>query len=418
MILDAENSLQLDWPQDVLDAIEYRQETAYRKAADLLGFAGPHEAFALLAEKPATGLSPEEFRRLIGWETFLSGEAWEQTKLKIKEADEREVRPSATRWEDVRVRQRWIGLQQDLSERFLDTFGSPLNMSPYLATLPAGDINARVSQSFSGDHLIIFLEHGLHRYFIDFACLVASTVPPITPATLLSDEALQKIKGPWTIPFQGSSQFSETLLTYVFRGTPSLNQERIHIPSYNRALYIWVLLYMSQFVLLHEQAHISLKHFAKRRFGHEVEIEADVSATGALSSLNSARGFSWALPFWAADLALLAFKILDTALGVAAHGWGPKWWISRDYPTPDERRKRLREHVPPDAPAAGRAALGNLLGMTDSLFGKIEDLHMPFVLLAHRKGHRPSPLWRERINRSIRPKEGSSDKSSRAGREL
>jgi hypothetical protein len=42
------------WPQDVLDTIEYRQETAYRRAADLLGLSGgPDEAFAVLSQKPS-----------------------------------------------------------------------------------------------------------------------------------------------------------------------------------------------------------------------------------------------------------------------------------------------------------------------------------------------------------------------------
>jgi hypothetical protein len=172
---------------------------------------------------------------------------------------------------------------------------------------------------------------------------------------------------------------------------------------------------MAQFVLMHEQAHISLGHFSDRRFGHDVETEADVAACAALSSLHAGTGASWALPIWAADTALAAFKLLDTGLGVAAYGWGPKWWINKHYPHPEDRRQRLRANVPPDIPKVARDALGNLLGMNDSLLRKMEEMQLMFIYLAHRNGARPSPLWRERIDRSQRPKQALSNEPLRQG---
>jgi len=150
------NSLQQDWPQDVLDSIEYRQEVAYRSAADLLDLAGPEEAFALLCEKPTVGLSPEEFRTYISWDPLLSGGDWEQTKRKI-EAAERDPSLPSTRWEDVQVRQKWIRLQQDLSDEFLETFGSTLDVAPSFAALPTRRHHPHKAQTIIWDHLILFL---------------------------------------------------------------------------------------------------------------------------------------------------------------------------------------------------------------------------------------------------------------------
>jgi hypothetical protein len=397
------------WPQNVLDTIEYRQETAYRRAADLLGLSGgPDEAFAVLCEKPTVELSPEQFRAIIGWEDQLVGKDWDNTKISIEKANARDPRPPSTRWEDTRVRQRWIGLQQDLAEKF-KAIGVPYEMSPYVATLPSGDINARVSQSFGSDDLIIFLDNGLLRYLLDFACLVAWAVPPIPVDVLLSDDALRKVKGPYTMPTEASNQFTATLSTYIFKGTPNLNEEIRSVPHYNVGLFYWLIVKMASFVLMHEQAHISLQHFSHRRFGHDVETEADVAAVAALSSLHHVMG-SWAVPIWAADLVLVAFKLLDTGLGVAAHGWGPKLWINQNHPPPEDRRRRLRTNlkVPPDVAEVAQDALANLLGMNDALSQTMEDIQMPFISIARGWGDQPSPLWKERIDRSIRPKRASS----------
>ena len=101
--------------------------------------------------------------------------------------------------------------------------------------------------------------------------------------------------------------------TYIFNGTPNINNKKGAIPNYNRGLFYWLLVKMAAFVMMHEQAHIGLNHISERRFGRDVEIEADAFAADALSSLDGVNGLSWAVPIWAADLVLVAPATANTA---------------------------------------------------------------------------------------------------------
>ena len=81
------------------------------------------------ARSRPSGSRPEQFRSIIGWEDELVGKDWDNTKILIEKAKARDPRPRSTRWEDTRVRQRWIGLQQDLAEEF-KAIGVPYEMPP------------------------------------------------------------------------------------------------------------------------------------------------------------------------------------------------------------------------------------------------------------------------------------------------
>jgi hypothetical protein len=394
-----------EWPAPVMEAIDDRQERAYWAAADLLDLPGPDAAYKALSESKKSA-SMEEFRATLGWENALTGEEWERTKARTEAYMARPLAPPSTRFEDASSRDRWLSVREKItmdSERV----GAPrMEIVPHLATLPSGDLNAVVTRCHEGAHEIIFFERGLERYLRDFALLVCWMVPPMPEDFLWNDRGLALIRGPYTMPPQSSQYFLSTLGAYLGGGTPFQNQMNTALPGHNAHLFIFLTLGLFEFVLMHEQAHVTLGHVAERRRGHEVELEADRHAARVLAKLAQDSDRSRAFSLWTSDLALRALSIFDEAMGTLAFGIGPKWWLSQTHPDPHSRRAAFREAVAPhEVHDISDAALDNLLKMGDALLGRIEEMTWPSMAWARRRGMTLSPLWRARLERSMKPKE-------------
>lgn len=394
-----------EWPAPVMEAINDRQERAYWAAADLLDLPGPEAAYEALSE-PEKSMSMEEFRALLGWENTLTGEEWERTKAETEAYMARPLAPPPTRFEDASSRRRWLGVRDGIMARS-ERAGTPsIKIVPHLATLPSGDLNAVVTRCHEGADEIIFFERGLERYLRDFALLVCWMVPPMPKDFLWNERGLATIRGFYTMPPQSSQYFLSALGAYLGGGTPSQNQMKIALPGHNAHLFIFLSLGLYEFVLMHEQAHIALGHVAERRRGHAVELEADRHAAQILAKLAQDSGRSAAFSLWTSDLALRALSIFDEAMGTLAFGIGPKWWLSQTHPDPHSRRAAFRKLIGPQmVHDISDDAIDNLLKMGDALIGRIEEIAWPMIVLARHRGMTLSPLWRARLERSMKPKE-------------
>lgn len=393
-----------EWPASVIEAIDDRQERAYWAAADLLDLPGPEAAYEALSG-PQKSTSMEDFRRILGWENALTGEEWERTKARTAAYMARPLAPPPMRFEDASSRDRWLSVRQGIMQS--ERAGAPrMVIVPHLATLPSGDLNAVVTSCHgAAADKIIFFERGLERYLLDFARLVCWAVPPMPEDFLWNDRGLAMMRGFYTMPPEAFQYFLSTLSAYLGGGTPLQNQSNIALPEHNAHLFFFLALGLFKFVLMHEQAHITLGHVAKRQRGPEVELEADCNAARALAKLAQDDGGSRAFSLWTSDLALRALSIFDEAMGTLAFGKGPKIWLSRAHPDPHSRRAAFRKAVAPrELHDMSDAALDNLLKMGDALLGKIEENTWLMISRARFNGMTLSPLWRARLERSMKPK--------------
>nr|WP_319382389.1 hypothetical protein [uncultured Roseibium sp.] len=390
-----------EWPEDVLATIRYRQSTSYREVSRALGIkGGAAAAFEHLRETPRPGLTPEQFRDYMGWQSLFSDEELEAAKQTIADSDAAEPELPQFDLEDDLVRQRWFRIQNVLEEQALRHVGQPLHMLPYIATLPEGDINARVVPTLDGDNYVIFYDHGMMRYLRDFAALACWVAPPIDPVALLDDRAIAQLPRSHTLPPGTIDVCLNTLRRYIYEGTPEADAPYVSPPEWNRHLFVPVFQNMLSFVVAHEQGHVRLGHFATNRFGPVPEGEADGNAAFLISYQSMLGGQSWSVPFWCADLALIAFRMLDHALCVLEHGKTGLPWKDEIYPAPEERRTSLTNYVPDDIPDISRLATGSLIGMNNSLFAMVEEQVTLFLVSDYTKGLRPSPLWNGRVRRT------------------
>ena len=58
------SDLQHAWPHEVVEAIDYRQEVAYREVADILDLTGPEDVFAACPSRSA-GDCPRKSSRIF-----------------------------------------------------------------------------------------------------------------------------------------------------------------------------------------------------------------------------------------------------------------------------------------------------------------------------------------------------------------
>jgi len=348
---------------DAVSFIRSEQERGYRNLAIKLGLgADPREAYARLSGKPVPPDSsfPYEDPQRIEILKIIFGSV----------------------------------------QRALTAAGeAPFDPAPQFASLPTGDVNARVMPEPKTGIPVIFFEQGLFQYFYDFGQLVGWAAPPIPEDLLGDDEALSTMAHRYTMPFEASDSFVQSLCSYAFEGSPLVKAPRIAPPVHNMPLCIVLLNLMERFVVIHELSHIKLGHVkeAAPEPGHE--FEADASSFWWGSYMARQDRLAWAMSYWACELALVAFNILYRAIAVAEFGGQMPAWVDRSHPDPMARRERLRLiWLDPRVPAAGVSAARGLCAMTEALVQRLWEFAAAGLLLARERGAGPSPMWRTLID--------------------
>ena len=224
---------------------------------------------------------------------------------------------------------------------------------------------------------------------------MAWAAPPLSLQQLSDDGALGRIPHSYTMPPQSSQYLAQALSSYAVNGTRPITVAPLPDPPHNTALAIVLLNHMERFVMAHELAHLDRNHLSKAQTP-EMEYEADALAVVLVTSLARAHHGSWAIGFWASELALLALNFLYRAIGIFTFGPEKLAWTSSTHPDPLSRRQQIRQRwLDPRAPADGVAAARELSGMTESLLQRLWEICLPAWALEYQRGARASPRWRK-----------------------
>ena len=292
----------------------------------------------------------------------------------------------------------------DLMQRELDALDMQRLPSPWLATLASGDVNARIIEEARTRTKVMFFEHGLFRYFFDIAKLTAWVAPPLSVAQLGDDEALARLRPSHMMPPQATAYFAGTLFAYAASGTPMATASPIPEPAHNQKLAIVLLNHMERFVMAHEIAHLVRGHLDEEPAPRQ-EFEADASSLMLVTLLSEQRHGSWAIGYWASELALVAMNFLYRAVGLVEFGAVRLAWASKTHPDPLARREALRGiWLEPRMPPAGVLAARGVCGMTEALFQRLWEFAAAALVLEHQRGTRAAASWKN-IASYIQPSE-------------
>ncbi len=277
--------------------------------------------------------------------------------------------------------------------------GGAVDPWPLLATLPLGNVNAVTKTEPETRVPVIFFDQGLFQFLYDFSLLLGWAAPALSPVQLSDDVALSGLSRSYTMPPGSSEFFAGALNAYAIEGTPIANPSPLTPPRHNMFLSMILLGQMELFVMAHELAHIKMGHWQEQP-SVQHEYEADEAALALVGELAIESSGSWAVGFWACDLALTVFHFLYRAVALLKFGPRKLVWISKTHPDPLSRRARLRDRasaISPNVPQVGRAAAGELCGMSDALLQRLWEFGSVVLLSSYQGGARSSPLWNDLV---------------------
>jgi hypothetical protein len=309
-------------------------------------------------------------------------------------------------YEDPRRFRLMSVMLSSIQRAILSSGESPLDPEPVFASLPTGDVNARVSLEPASGTPVMFVEQGLFQFFYDFCHLIGWAVPPLTPLHLAENQALIEMARRYTMPMEASRSFIHSMGSYTFNGTPlTAGNNVVPRPDHNLPLCMVLVTLMERFVLAHELAHIKLGHLHAAP-DPDYEYQADTASLGLVLYMVPGEGVCWGIGFWACDLALTAMNMLYRSIGIGEFGGTKLRWIDDSHPDLLARRERLRaiwldDSLPQDGIEAARV----LCGMSDTLIQRLWEMASAELLWAHQQQNlRPSPMWRDLIDGTFVPR--------------
>jgi hypothetical protein len=196
------------------------------------------------------------------------------------------------------------------------------------------------------------------------------------------------------------------LSAYVIEGTPRNVQRPQSIP-YNGLLTENLFNLMLGFVVAHEIGHLELGHMGNPTATKEDEYAADRFAMEAIGEVSRQLTGSWALGFWASQIALFAMEMLDDALWVFDRGTGSHemQWVSEFYPSEAERRQHLYNLAEEASRGVATAAARRVSHLSAKVFSHLwydAELDLMTTRQMLRPDRvRPSKLWMSRIEMSF-----------------
>lgn len=384
MIAASEAKKPCPWPPVVREFVQTEQEHVYRLLGMQLGLGtDPAKTYAYLARRqtPPSHATSQ-------WNSPLSPKSTLPEGLWDRDTEYFSL-GTPTPYEDTDRYPVMSMIFDEMHEVFLSLSGATFPRC-FLATLPTGDVNARTKvEPYTGSP-VLFFERGLFQFIYDFAMLVGWAVPTISLSELRDDKTLRRLRlrGSYTIPQVASQHFVGSLYAYVVSGPPLAGESPVTPPAHNSFLHRVLVGEMTQFVMAHELAHVTLGHLEKSQQNAteqwKEEYEADLTGLLALCRLAQKTGRSIGAGFWASDLALTCFQFLDEAISIMAFGSNTSW-KSKTHPDSFSRRVHLRDLIETAfkrrsilAPAFwAKWTFDDLVLHTEGLFERLFDRYHP-----------------------------------------
>jgi hypothetical protein len=412
------------WTEKAREFVRNRQEDEYRALAGALSLGNdPKTAYERLSGPvmPFDHVSPETFIEALG----IAGMQLDEQARTDARANLSNIYhhywslPPPTEYESQNQYSSMV-LTFDALNNALHEKGYALDAIPLLATLPTGDINARILAVPSTGSPVLFFEQGLFRFFGDFANVLSWALPPMSQLQIYNDKAIRGMATRYTMPQQASHDFLAVLGSYVSEGSTKAISDRIHAAPNNRMLASGLLQAMEWFIMGHELGHLVLGHLDPSNITDdrdklwEREYEADLFSVDLLIEIAKHNGADWTFNFWACDVALTLFNCLYGAIALLEFGPNKPRWASRTHPDPASRCYRLREAVQTKKYSwqdrlrsrLGRGtAAGKLCGMSSAILSRLYEMMALEFLLAHERRARPSPIWKNVIASTFALKE-------------
>jgi len=393
------------WSEQATKRVTGWQERDWGMLAISMGLGWkPEQVFAAMSPSPLPTdlISSDRMRRDLG-DDIVADPNWASLAVTMRDYQDKYLVNVPTRYEILPYYSA-LAYELDGAVDAIAAANQELPYHPLVASLPSGDVNARIRKIPGSNEAVILFQHGLIE-FLDQVAIAMGAALPIELTDLPLRVAIPGGSEPGDHAHRqlAVEQLADSLTSYVVEGNPYRARRR---PLQERALASGVTLAagMRRFLLSHELMHLLLQHFSMRSADMSREQswqrEFDADMVGAsLSAPLSAEACVFKM--WACDTALWAFEILEQTLAYLESGTVTGLPPTHSHPTPRIRRRRLLLEMTRQLQESGETGISGQLGELTAygweLGARLWEAVLPYWEDLREKGVRPGPLWKKRL---------------------
>ena len=384
----------------------------WRELANSMGLGRePDRAFEALSPAPIPDdlITTDRMRRDLG-DNIVAHADWASVAITMRNIEEYFIDPP-TRYE-VPLSYSTLAYELDVAVEALTAAHQTLPYRPLVASLPSGDVNAKIRNIPKSDEVVVLFQHGIIEFLDQLAITMGAAMPvELLDLPLRAEIPGESEPGDRTHRQLAVEQLTDSLTSYVVGGNPYHARRRI---LKNRALASGVSLAagMRKFLMSHELMHLLLMAFpgfkcrSAARPGLAARVRCERGRCVALRTYTPGTH----LNMWACDVALWAFEMLERTVAYLEAGTLTGLPPTHSHPTPHARRCRLLEEKTRELLDQGEAdmsgQLSELTGSGRELGEQLWEATMPYWDGLRKRGVRPGALWKKRLEQAY-PEEKS-----------
>jgi hypothetical protein len=396
------------WSERARKRVNGWQESDWGEVASSMGLGWkPERAFEALSPPPLPDdlITVDRMRRDVGDDIVPDGD-WASVAATMKDYKDRYLVDPPTRFE-MSLSYSTLAYELDGALETLTGLNVVLPYRPLVASLPSGDVNAKIRKIPGSDEAVILFQHGLIDFLDQLAIAMGAAMPveltdlPLRAAAPGGSEPGDRAH--WQLAVE---QLTDSLTSYVVEGKPN-NVRRRSLKGRALANSVFLAAGMRRFLLVHELMHLLFKHVAvpsaklPEEEAWQREFDADMVAASFCARRSAQARVS---SMWACDIALWAFEMLERTLAYLATGALTGLPPTHSHPTPRARRSRLLQEKTQELQGLGETGdagrLGELTVAGMELGAKLWEATIPHWDGLREKGVRPGPLWTKRLEQA------------------
>jgi hypothetical protein len=398
------------WSDRARSVVSEWQERAYGELAEDLGWGwSPQRAFDKFATRQVAKddyrLSVDRLKANFGSD-YDPGLDWQEVEKGWNEYKEHYyyIEPP-TKYEDASIYSNAFANLTAITTLIEQVMPGQLTKVPLIASLPSGELTAKLRSIRGTNEVVILLQKGLAGFIFHFTNIIACAIPtdlirsgkPVPSATY-------GIPGDAKHVTYATKYLIDLIDAYIVNGDPHLlsDPDLRGRALYNRGVIgIW----MRQFPICHELIHLVYGHLGSRTLlskdeAWRREYQADCVGSALIAGLsNDYDPESRLTSIWACAVVLAGFGILEECIDFLSPGsrLAPE---SGSHPPFRKRREGIFQFACDNFSASGydddARSLEDLFNKGEEILGYLMNRIGPHLEELRRNGVRPSPIWRIR----------------------
>lgn len=397
------------WSSRARSVVSEWQERLYGQLAEDLGWGwDPQRAFKHFSTpqlaKDDYRLSVDRLRDIHG-RGYYAEETWQEIERAWNEYKETyyHIEPP-TKYEDAHIYSNALANLSVLTPLIEHVMPGHMSRTPRIATLPSGDLMAKIKKIRGSDEVVILIQQGLAGFIYHFSNIVACAIPTkVIKSRKPVPSAKDGNPGDAELVDYAARYLANLIDAYVVNGDPYLlsNPNLRGRAFYNQSV---IGIAMRQFPISHELTHLVYRHIDAKPSSKDDawnrEFLADELGSSLVGGFAKVYDSESLIPsIWAVDVVLAGFEMLLECVALLDAG-SKRVPDSGTHPSLGQRRDNVFQFNAQTLHDLGSnedaRSLQHLFNQGAEVLDDLSGRIAPHMNELRRRGVKPSPIWRAR----------------------